>query len=413
MPGRQAARDSRRSRESPFHDRARIHVQAGRGGDGSLHFRREKHVPKGGPDGGDGGPGGDVVLVADPDLRDLSAFRARRWIRAGSGEPGRGALKHGASGETVEVRVAVGTQVFDEDGQLVADLAGPGMHAVVARGGLPGRGNKRFASPTRQVPRFAETGLPGEEATLELRLKLVADAALVGLPNAGKSSLLARISNARPKVADYPFTTLAPVLGTVDAPDRVRQLTVADVPGLIEGASEGAGLGHEFLAHLERAELLLHVIDSAEDEAAERFAAIDRELEAYGAGLERRPHAIVLNKIDLRPEPPAFDMDDERIVRVFRVSCATGAGIDELKGALFELCPPRDEPVPADDGLVDFLVYRPRPSGHRFRILRTDRGFRVVGEPPSDEEELDAALKAAGARKGDEVEVGDQVLELN
>jgi len=395
-----------------FHDRARIHVQAGRGGDGSLHFRREKHVPKGGPDGGDGGPGGDVVLVADPDLRDLSSFRTKRRFSAGKGEPGRGALKHGATGETIVLPVPVGTQVLDEDGQLIADLATPGARVVAARGGLAGRGNKRFATPTRRAPRFAETGLPGEEATFDLRLKLLADAALVGLPNAGKSSLLTRISNARPKVADYPFTTLAPVLGTVDAPGGTRQLTVADVPGLIEGASEGVGLGHEFLAHLERANLLLHVIDSAEDDAAERFAEIDRELAAYGAGLELRPQAIVLNKIDLRADAPAFDIDDERIVRVFRVSCATGAGIEELKRALFELCPPQAPAETAEDGLVDFLVYRPRPGGRRFRILRTDRGFRISGQAPTEEEELTAALKAAGARKGDEVEVDGEVLEV-
>jgi GTPase len=395
-----------------FNDRARIHVQAGRGGDGSLHFRREKHVPKGGPDGGDGGPGGDVVLVADPDLRDLSAFRAKRRFKAASGEPGRGALKYGATGETIEIRVPVGTQVLDEDGQLIADLASPSARVVAARGGIAGRGNKRFATPTRRTPRFAETGLLGEEATLDLRLKLLADAALVGLPNAGKSSLLTRISNARPKVADYPFTTLAPVLGTVDAPDGTRQLTVADVPGLIEGASEGVGLGHEFLAHLERANLLLHVIDAAEDDVAERFATIDAELAAYGAGLERRPQAIVLNKIDLRTDVPAFDLEDERIVRVFRVSCATGAGIDELRRALFELCPPQAAPPVPDDGLVDFLVYRPRPGGRRFRVLRTDRGFRIAGDLPDDEEELAAAMKAAGARKGDEVEVGGEVLEV-
>jgi len=395
-----------------FHDRAKIKAQAGRGGDGSLHFRREKHVPKGGPDGGDGGPGGDVVLVADPDLRDLSAFRTRKWFKAGNGEPGRGALKHGATGETMEVRVPVGTQVLDEDGQLIADLATPDARMVAARGGIAGRGNKQFATPARRTPRFAETGLLGEEATLDLRLKLLADAALVGLPNAGKSSLLARISNARPKVADYPFTTLAPVLGTVDAPDAARQLTVADVPGLIEGASEGVGLGHEFLAHLERASLLLHVIDSAEGDAAERFAAIDRELAAYGAGLELRPQAIVLNKIDLRADPPEFDVEDERIVRVFRVSCATGAGIEEFRRALFELCPPVAAPVVAEDGLVDFLVYRPLPGGRRFRILRTDRGFRIAGQPPGDDAELEAALKAAGARKGDAIEVGDELLEL-
>jgi GTPase len=395
-----------------FNDRARIRVQAGRGGDGSLHFRREKHVPKGGPDGGDGGPGGDVVLVADPDLRDLSAFRARRRFQAGNGEPGRGSLKHGASGQEAEIRVPVGTQVFDEDEQLIADLASPRARVVLARGGIAGRGNKRFASPTRRTPRFAETGLPGEEALLELRLKLLADAALVGLPNAGKSSLLTRISNARPKVADYPFTTIAPVLGTVDAPDGTRQLTVADVPGLIEGASEGVGLGHEFLAHLERANLLLHVIDAAEDDAAKRFATIDAELAAYGAGLETRAQAVVLNKTDLRPEPPTFDIDDARIVRVFRISCATGEGVDELKRALFELCPPRPAAAEPEDGLVDFLVYRPQPSGRRFRVLRTDRGFRIAGVAPTDEDELAAALKAAGARKGDEVEVDGEVLEL-
>jgi GTP-binding protein len=395
-----------------FHDRAEISVQAGRGGDGSLHFRREKHVPKGGPDGGDGGPGGDVVLVADPDLRDLSSFRVKRRYKAGSGEPGRGALKHGATGESIELRVPVGTQVLDEDEQLIADLAAPGARMIAARGGTPGRGNKRFASPTRRAPRFAETGLPGEEATFDLRLKLLADAALVGLPNAGKSSLLTRISNAKPKVAEYPFTTLAPILGTVDAPDASRQLTVADVPGLIEGASEGVGLGHEFLAHLERANLLLHVIDSSEDDAAERFATIDRELAAYGAGLETRPQAIVLNKIDLRADAPSFDVQDERIVRVFRVSCATGAGIDELRRALFELCPPQALVAPSDDGLVDFLVYRPRPGGRRFRVLRTDRGFRISGDVPADQEELAAALEAAGARRGDEVEVDGEVLEV-
>jgi GTP-binding protein len=395
-----------------FHDRAEINVQAGRGGDGSLHFRREKHVPKGGPDGGDGGPGGDVILVADPDLRDLSAFRVKRRYKAGSGEPGRGALKHGATGESIELRVPVGTQVLDEDEQLIADLAAPGARMIAARGGTAGRGNKRFATPTRRAPRFAETGLPGEEATFDLRLKLLADAALVGLPNAGKSSLLTRISNAKPKVAEYPFTTLAPILGTVDAPDASRQLTVADVPGLIEGASEGVGLGHEFLAHLERANLLLHVIDSSEDDAAERFATIDRELAAYGAGLETRPQAIVLNKIDLRADPPSFDVEDERIVRVFHVSCATGAGIDELRRALFELCPPQALAAPSEDGLVDFLVYRPRPGGRRFRVLRTDRGFRISGEVPGDQEELAAALEAAGARRGDEVEVDGEILEV-
>src|SRR5918997_4749927 len=293
-----------------FHDRAHIHVEAGRGGDGALSFRREKYVPKGGPDGGDGGKGGDVALVADADLRDLAYFGRKRRFKGGRGRHGEGSSRRGADGESVELRVPVGTQVFDAEGRLVADLAHAGARLVAARGGLGGLGNRRFATPTEQAPRVAEVGQPGEEAELELRLKLVADAALLGFPNAGKSSLLRRISNAKPKVADYPFTTLAPVLGTVEAPDG-RQLTVADVPGLIEGASEGVGLGHEFLAHLERARLFVHVIDVTED-VASCFRAIDRELEAYGAGLRERPQIVALNKIDLVAEPPSFDADDRR-----------------------------------------------------------------------------------------------------
>jgi GTPase len=392
-----------------FHDRARIHVQAGRGGDGALSFRREKFVPKGGPDGGDGGPGGDVVLVADPDLRDLSSFRTRQHFRAGKGGAGGGANRHGASGEAVELRVPVGTQVLDEEEQLVADLAAPGARVTVAGGGPGGRGNRRFATPTRQAPRFAETGLTGEEADLELRLKLLADAALVGLPNAGKSSLLRRISNAKPKVADYPFTTLQPILGTVDSDER--QLVVADVPGLIEGASEGVGLGHEFLAHLERARLLVHVIDAAASDPAEAFAAIDQELRAYGSGLAERPQAVVLNKLDLLSEAPSFQTDDPRVVRVFALSAATGEGVEAFRRALFELCPPA-EVEHDEDGLADFLAYRPRPDPRRrFRILRTDRGFRVAGRPGSDDE-LERALRDAGAKTGDEVEVEGEVLEF-
>jgi GTP-binding protein len=395
-----------------FNDKARIRVHAGRGGHGALSFRREKYVPKGGPDGGDGGRGGDVVLEVDPDLRDLSFFQGRKSFRAGSGGHGRGGNKHGADGEDVVLRVPTGTQVYSDDGELIADLANTRSRVVVARGGAGGRGNRRFATPTRRTPRFAEVGLPGEELELELRLKLLADAALVGLPNAGKSSLLRRVSNAKPKVADYPFTTLAPVLGTVDSPSG-RQLTVADVPGLIEGASEGVGLGHEFLAHLERARLLVHVIDASEGDPAERFALIDNELSAYGADLDRLPQIVVLNKIDVAPEVE-FSVRDERIVRLLRTSALTGAGIDDLVNALFELCPPAPErPAEADDGLVEFLVYRPRPDTRgAFRILRTDRGFRVVGTAP-DPDELEAALRAAGAKTGAEVEIGGETLVLS
>jgi GTP-binding protein len=392
-----------------FNDKARIYVVGGRGGDGSIHFRREKYVPKGGPDGGDGGAGGDVVLIADSRRRDLSGVRPNQTLRAGRGGGGGGRLSHGADGEDAVLNVPVGTQVLDGEGRLIADLAHADARVVVAKGGTGGRGNKQFAGATRQTPRFAEVGLPGEEGEIELRLKLLADAALVGLPNAGKSSLLARISNARPKIADYPFTTLAPILGTVEMDGS--QLTVADVPGLIEGASEGIGLGHEFLAHLERARLLLHVIDSSEDDADERWHTIDTELAAYGAGLDTRPQVVVLNKTDLRPEPPAFGVEDERIVRVLRVSAATGAGIDELKRTLFELVP-QEEVVPAPEAaeLVDYLVYRPQPARRSYRVFRTDRGFRVTGRPP-DAAELEAILKAAGAREGDQVEMGEETLE--
>src|SRR3954447_21473109 len=351
-----------------FHDRARLTVIAGRGGDGSIHFRREKYVPRGGPDGGDGGEGGDVVLVADPRRRDLSGFRRNQKLRAGRGRGGGGRLSNGARGDDAVLTVPVGTQVFEGE-ELIADLAHPGARVVVAKGGSGGRGNKHFAGPSRQTPRFAEVGLPGEEREIELRLKLLADAALVGLPNAGKSSLLTRISNARPKVAEYPFTTLSPVLGTVESSEG-RQLVVADVPGLIEGASEGVGLGHEFLAHLERARVLLHAIDASEGDADDRWRTIDTELAAYGAGLDERQQIVILNKTDLDPEPPAFTIEDERIIRVFRVSAVTGAGIEELRRALFELVP-QEEVVPAlvETELVDFLVYRPQAARRSFHVF--------------------------------------------
>jgi len=393
-----------------FHDRAAIHVEAGRGGDGGLSFRREKHVPRGGPDGGDGGRGGDVVVRADPSLRDLSALRGVKVVRARRGGNGTGKKRHGADGQTVEVAVPVGTQLTDAEEGLLADLASPDARFVAARGGLGGRGNARFATPTRQTPRFAETGLPGGEADLVLRLKLVVDAALTGLPNAGKSSLLRRISNAKPKVADYPFTTIEPVLGTVEGPDG-RQLTVADVPGLIEGASDGVGLGHEFLAHLERARLLVHVLDASEPDVEERFRTIGRELELYGAGLDARPQLVVLNKLDLLGgAAPGLDLDDERIVGVVHTSCATGAGIDELRRALFELCPV-EAPALAEEAPPEYLEYRPRASRRpSFRILRTDRGYRVVGTPPAPDE-LEDALRRVGVKRGMEVEVGGERLE--
>jgi GTP-binding protein len=379
-----------------FHDRARIEVRGGRGGDGSLSFRREKYVPKGGPDGGDGGSGGDVVLVADRDLRDLSFFQRTRRFTAGRGVHGQGKLKHGREGEDVELRVPVGTQVFDGEGRLLADLAQGDARIMVAQGGPGGAGNKRFATSTHQAPRLAEIGLPGEEAVIELRLKLLADAALVGFPNAGKSSLLRRLSNAKPKVADYPFTTLAPVLGTVESSDG-RQLTVADVPGLLEGAHQGVGLGDEFLAHLERARLLVHVIEAPADDPGERFRTIDAELRAYGAGLDDRQQIVVLNKVDLaRGELP---VEDPRILAVTETSAVTGEGIEELKRLLFEFVPESAPALSGKEEMADYLVYRPTATRRRpFRIFRTDRGFRVRGEASEE------ALRAAGVKPDDEVE---------
>jgi len=348
-------------------DRARIHVEAGAGGDGSTSFRREAHVPRGGPDGGDGGRGGDVVLVCDASLRDLRAFRRRTQLRAGRGGRGEGALRHGADGDTLTARVPPGTQVIAAPEPDGGDLAGrswellaPGAAVTVARGGSGGRGNKRFATSTRQTPRFAERGLPGEQGWLELRLRLLADVGLVGLPNAGKSSLLARLTRARPKVADYPFTTLSPLLGVLG--DEERQLVVADIPGLIEGASAGAGLGHEFLAHVERTRLLVHVLDLAPElsqgEGSDMLAnhdTIERELAAHDPLLASLPRLLALSKSDLvSPERlrDSLALWRERLgpdVPVLATSAATGAGVAELAAELLRLVG-RDEeqaPVPA------------------------------------------------------------------
>src|SRR5215217_8815662 len=291
-----------------FSDRAKIYVRGGDGGNGVVSFRREAHVPKGGPDGGDGGRGGDVAIVVDASLRDLSSFRRGAHFNAQRGGHGQGANKHGATPDVLEVRVPTGTVVEDRDTGDRWELLKDGERAVVARGGGGGRGNKQFATATRQSPRFAERGLPGEERTLDLQLRLMADAGLVGLPNAGKSSLLARLTRAQPKVADYPFTTLEPVLGTLERDDR--QLVVADIPGLIEGASAGAGLGHEFLAHVERCRLLVHVLDVNPldgSDPAENYETVEAELREHGHGLAELPRLLALSKADLVPSEEAAD----------------------------------------------------------------------------------------------------------
>src|SRR4051794_14296681 len=284
-----------------LYDKARIFVQAGGGGDGCMSFRREAHVPRGGPDGGDGGRGGDVVLVCDDSMRDLQSFKRRAHYKAPRGRHGEGSQRHGADGEDLVVAVPPGTQVALPDGS-VYDLVAPGQRVVAAAGGSGGRGNRKFKSSTRQSPRFAERGLAGHEDWIDLRLKLLADVGLVGLPNAGKSSLLSRMTRAAPKVADYPFTTLEPVLGTLEGEER--QLILADIPGLIEGASEGAGLGHEFLAHVERTRLLVHVLDLASldgSDPVDNFATVEAELAAHGFGLEGLPRILCLSKADLVP----------------------------------------------------------------------------------------------------------------
>jgi GTP-binding protein len=405
-------------------DHARIHVQAGGGGDGCLSFRREAHVPKGGPDGGDGGRGGDVVFVCDDSLRDLERFRRRAHFKAKRGGHGQGSLRHGKDGETLEIEVPPGTEVLVEGDGTRHDLVRAGQRAMIARGGPGGRGNKRFAGPTHQTPRFAERGLSGDESWVTLRLKLIADAGLIGLPNAGKSSLLARLTRAHPKVADYPFTTLEPALGTLDADDR--QLVIADIPGLIEGASAGAGLGHAFLAHVERTRLLVHVLDLAPldgSDPAANFAAIERELALHDPGLAVLPRMLALSKADLVDEPTRTQ-ERERWQRrlganvpVIVTSAVARIGLDELAAELIRRIPPaheaeesfgpgREEPL-APDGeqtlgragkqplgpagrrpvkpageqpLAEHRVFR--PSGDRnYQVQRTGEGsFRVVGK---------------------------------
>ncbi len=422
-------------------DRARIHVQAGGGGDGCMSFRRESRVPKGGPDGGDGGRGGDVLLLCDDSLRDLQFFRRTAHFKARRGGHGRGALRFGPEGDVLEVHVPPGTVAELEDGTR-HDLVTPGQRALVAKGGSGGRGNKHFATPTRQAPRFAERGLPGEDGWIELRLKLLADVGLVGLPNAGKSSLLSRLTRAQPKIADYPFTTLEPVLGTIQADDR--QLVVADIPGLIEGASDGAGLGHDFLAHVERTRLLVHVLDLAPVDGSDplaNHATIEAELAAHDARLAGLPRVLALSKVDL-VTPEAADRAAaewrERLgpeAPVLLTSSATGAGLEELRLALLQYVPlaaPVETPEVA--GLAEHQVFRPAAE-RGFQVEQLDEGrFRVVGSGVDrlvmrydvENEEAMAhlerrlrrigviqALEDAGFEPGDDVEIGGVEFELD
>jgi GTP-binding protein len=280
-----------------FVDKATVLVKAGKGGDGKLSFRHEKFIDKGGPDGGDGGNGGDVVLAASRNQNTLASFRYQKELAAESGEPGGKSRKHGRSGQDLMVMVPVGTVVTDQEGRLLADVDADGKRAVIAHGGKGGFGNAHFVSSTRQAPQVAEKGEPGEQFTLQLELKMIADVGLVGLPNAGKSTLLSVISNARPEIADYPFTTLTPNLGVVDV-DKEASLLFADIPGLIEGAAEGKGLGDEFLRHVERTAVLIHLIDAYQEDVAAAYKTIQDELKAYKVDLSARPQIVVLTKIE-------------------------------------------------------------------------------------------------------------------
>jgi GTP-binding protein len=421
-------------------DRAHLEVRAGAGGNGALSFRREAHVPKGGPDGGDGGRGGDVILRCDDSLRDLQAFRRRAHFRAQRGGHGQGAQRHGADGDALIVAVPPGTQVVKWDGTRY-DLVRPGQEVTIARGGAGGRGNTRFKSSTRQTPRIAERGLPGEEGRVDLHLKLLADVGLVGLPNAGKSSLLARLTRAHPKVAAYPFTTLEPVLGTLEGEDR--QLVIADIPGLIEGAHEGAGLGHDFLAHVERTRLLVHVLDLAPLDGSDprsNHQVIERELAEHDARLAELPRILALSKADLVPEADAAAAAAEwggRLgVPVIVTSAATGQGLDTLRRELLRRVP-LAEPVgeaAGEDEVAEFQVFRPA-AGRAFEVEKVgEREFRVTGDAVDrliarhdlDNEEALAhvehrlrrmgvisALESHGFEPGDDVELGGMVFELD
>ena len=426
-----------------LNDRAKIYVEGGRGGDGVVSFRREAHVPRGGPDGGDGGRGGDVVLVCDASKRDLAALRYERHFRAGRGGHGQGKQRHGARGDDKAILVPPGTQAEGLDGERY-DLLEPGQRAVVAPGGTGGHGNKRFATSTRQTPRFAETGLEGRSGWIELRLKLLADAGLVGLPNAGKSSLLGRLTRAAPKVADYPFTTLEPVLGTMD--DSERQLVLADLPGLIEGAADGAGLGDEFLAHVERCRALVHVVEIGEGaKPEEAYETVRGELASYGAGLAELPELVLLSKRDLVTDDEAERLVaewrkrlGERALGVLAASSATGAGLDGLRGAIFEAAPPRDAIATPIGGPPEFeaehVTYRPtgnqgfdvEPEGERaFRVSGRGIEMLVARHDVDNPEALAyleqrlteigviAALRRAGFEGGDEIRIGEQAFELD
>jgi GTP-binding protein len=420
-----------------FLDDVRIAVRAGAGGDGAATFRREAHVPRGGPDGGDGGRGGSIYLRVDVGETTLLSFRYRHQFSATAGGRGERSRRHGKAGDDLYLAVPPGTAVLDaESGALVADLVAAGQEVMVARGGRGGLGNTHFATATHQAPRHAQKGEPGEERALRLELRLIADVGLVGLPNAGKSTLLAALTAARPKIAAYPFTTLEPNLGVMDlGVEDGRRPTIADVPGLIEGASSGAGLGHAFLRHVERTRVLLHVVDGSARDPGWDHEVIRDELEAHDPALLQKPILVVFNKVDLSAAAdawPAFrDAMQEAEVPVLAVSAEAGTGLDGLRRAVGDLLPDAEalaEP-PEPAGVV---VHRLEGTSDGF-VLDRDEGMlrvrgrrieRLVAQTNFDNEEsaqrfqrelvrlgIDDALRKAGVRRGDLVRIGVTELE--
>ncbi len=419
-----------------FLDEVRIVVRAGAGGDGASTMRHEAHVPRGGPDGGDGGRGGSVYLRVDAGQTTLRDFRYKHQFSATPGGSGERQKRHGKAGDDLYLPVPPGTAVIDEvTGALLADLVAVGQEAMVARGGRGGLGNVHFATATHQAPRHAQRGEPGEEKGLRLELRLIADVGLVGLPNAGKSTLLAALTAARPKIAPYPFTTLEPNLGVLDLGEEDgRRPTIADVPGLIEGASSGAGLGHAFLRHVERTRVLLHIVDGAARDPQRDHDAIRDELEAHDPALLAKPMLVVFNKLDLPAAQtawPEFEATQRATGRgVMAISADTGEGLDALRAAVGAILPDAEAMAEPPDP-AGVVVHRLEAAGDGFTIQRDEEGYVVHGkrierlavQTNFDNEEsaerfqrellrlgIDGALRKAGVRPGDDVRIGEVVL---
>jgi GTP-binding protein len=368
-----------------FVDKVRITATAGAGGNGKLSFRREKFISMGGPDGGDGGDGGDIVLLASRNQNTLAAFRYQKEVKAESGQPGDRNRRHGRSGKDLLVAVPVGTVATTDDGTIVADLVQDGQQVVVAKGGRGGFGNAHFVSSRRQAPKFAEKGEPGETFDLQLELKMIADVGLVGLPNAGKSTLLSKLSNARPEIADYPFTTLTPNLGVVDI-DKETSILMADIPGLIEGAAAGKGLGHDFLRHIERTAVILHLIDAYIEDVATTYQTIRAELEAYQPELLKRPEIIALTKVEGLDTEIISDLTNqlqgvaEEGTPIFAISSQAGIGLKPLLFAIKDQVKTARAIQPKPEVASDIPVLTLTNTDDAYQVTKAGDIFIVTGE---------------------------------